>query len=249
MKKINKPQVSRTSGNRKPRLHKTTSSAKLFNDDYKTVHTLTTTWGVSPGEVIRLIVYDWLRTQRVKELGDDSDSTKPSYERMLDEKLTPLIEAVRLLQRNVSRATSDFTEQSPQAPGSILRAIEDLRGLVEQASSDLAETGNQQLDHLQTLTKAVGLTNSLAGENFIANWMIRDMLLRYIVEVELMSKHSNPDDLERAVGDEKHVLWREGRQQVDHLQSGSELPEALRFNHSEQIFQATVHTSGASSLP
>ena len=247
--KIKKPKVANTSG-KKLRLTRANTSSKLFADDHRTVQSLTTAWGVPPGEVIRLIVYDWLRAQRVKSLGDesDSDSLRPIYERVLDEKLAPLAEALRQLQSGPGQSHQNAGHQTTQTAGPVLEAIAGLRELIEQASSDLAETDTQQLDQLHTLTRAVGLTNSLAGESFIANWMIRDLLIRYIVEVELMTKHSDPEDLERAVGDEKLVLWQEGNQQVQQIQSSSDLPPGLRFTHNEQVFQATIHDSAANPL-
>ena len=63
----------RKKGGRRPALAKESSNAKLFADDYVTVGKLIKSWGKTESEVIRIIVYDWLRANRVRALGQDEE--------------------------------------------------------------------------------------------------------------------------------------------------------------------------------
>src|SRR5215208_6143673 len=56
----------RKKGGRRPVLAKESSNAKLFADDYVTVGKLIKSWGKTESEVIRIIVYDWLRANRAR---------------------------------------------------------------------------------------------------------------------------------------------------------------------------------------
>ena len=79
-------------GGRAPAKAKVSSSTKLYADDYVTVGKLIEAWGKSESEVIRLIVYDWLRSNRVRALGRDeaSEEVRAVYERVVSEQVAPL---------------------------------------------------------------------------------------------------------------------------------------------------------------
>lgn len=57
---------NRKKGGRSPALAKESSNTKLFADDYVTVGKLIKSWGKSESEVIRIIIFDWLRSNRVR---------------------------------------------------------------------------------------------------------------------------------------------------------------------------------------
>src|SRR5437588_6498822 len=94
MKKPSVPGGKR--GQRKRIFAKTTSSTKLFVDDYKTVGDLMNAWDETEAGVIRIIVHDWIRSQRVRALGRDeaSEQVRAVYERVVSEQVAPLAAAV-----------------------------------------------------------------------------------------------------------------------------------------------------------
>src|ERR1041385_7584550 len=89
--------AGREEGQRKRVFSRTTSSTKLFADDYKTVDSLAAAWGETTAGVIRIIVHDWLRSQRVRALGRDetTEQVRAVYERVVSEQVAPLAAAVR----------------------------------------------------------------------------------------------------------------------------------------------------------
>src|SRR5947208_14464371 len=97
MKKPSVPGGKR--GQRRPVFAKPTSSTKLYADDYKTVDSLAAAWGETPAGVIRIIVHDWLRSQRVRSLGRDeaSEAVRGVYERVVSEQVEPLAAAILVL--------------------------------------------------------------------------------------------------------------------------------------------------------
>jgi hypothetical protein len=80
------------SAGRTPKLAKKPVNTKLYSDDYVTVGKLTGSWGKSESEVVRLIVADWLRSNRVRALGRDeaSEQVRAVYERVVSEQVAPL---------------------------------------------------------------------------------------------------------------------------------------------------------------
>src|SRR5437763_14736491 len=90
MKKPSVPGGKR--GQRRPVFAKPTSSTKPYADDYKTVDSLTATWGETPAGVTRIIVHDWLRSQRVRSLGRDeaSEAVRGVYGTVVSEQVAPL---------------------------------------------------------------------------------------------------------------------------------------------------------------
>ena len=83
---------NRKKGGRSPALAKESSNTKLFADDYVTVGKLIKSWGKSESEVIRIIIFDWLRSNRVRALGQDeaAEQVRAVYERVISEQLAPL---------------------------------------------------------------------------------------------------------------------------------------------------------------
>lgn len=224
MKKPSGPGGKR--GQRKVVFAKPTSSTKLFAEDYKSVDSLTRTWGETPAGVIRLIVYDWLRSQRVRTMGRDeaSEEVRGVYERVVSEQVAPLAAGILELKGLLGKRQPAAPPSSPLPlleEGQVTQLaamIEGLRRTVEQAASDLAENGATQLDQLERLIKLIKLSNALAGENFGATWSVRDWVIRYLVEVDMLSHDRQPDDIAAAVSDEKLVLWREARGHIANVE-------------------------------
>jgi hypothetical protein len=79
----------RKKGGRRPVLAKESSNAKLFADDYVTVGKLIKSSRKTESEVIRIIVYDWLRANRVRALGQDeaAEAVRGVYEPVVSEQV------------------------------------------------------------------------------------------------------------------------------------------------------------------
>jgi hypothetical protein len=254
MKKPSVPGGKR--GQRKRVFSRTTSSTKLFADDYKTVDSLAAAWGETTAGVIRIIVHDWLRSQRVRALGRDetTEQVRAVYERVVSEQVAPLAAAVRGLKDLLENRTS---LQAQPAAGSRVQleegqvaqsavVIESLRRTVEQAASDLTESGVTQLEQMERLSKLIRLSNRLAGENFAATWAVRDWIIRFLVEVEMLSHNKQPDAVAEAVSSEKLVLWREARDMVALIEDDLDVTEEDQITLSEQIHVGQPHQSDES---
>ena len=113
--------------------------------------------------------------------------------------------------------------------------IESLRRTVEQAASDLSENGVTQLEQLERLAKLIRLSNALAGENSAATWAVRDWVIRFLVEVDMLSHDKQPDDVADAVSSEKLVLWREASEHIALVEDDLGVPEEDQVALSEQI--------------
>src|ERR1043165_7093971 len=190
MKKPSMPGGKR--GQRRPVFAKPTSSTKLYADDYKSVDSLAAAWGETQAGVIRIIVHDWLRSQRVRALGRDeaSEQVRAVYERVVAVQGAPTAAAIRewkspLEKRAPSHAQPAVGSRPPLEDGQVSQLavmIESLRRTVEQASSDLAENGVTQLEQLERLAKLIRLSNRLTAESFAATWAVRDWVIRFLVE-------------------------------------------------------------------
>lgn len=243
-------------GQRKRIFSRTTSSTKLYADDYKTVDSLAAAWGETPAGVIRIIVHDWLRSQRVRALGRDeaTEQVWAVYERVVSEQVAPLAAAVRGLKDLLENRASP--QGQPAASSRVLLEegqvsqlavmMESLRRTVEQAASDLAESSVTQLEQLEHLAKLLMLSNRLAGENFAATWAVRDWVIRFLVEVEMLSHNKQPDAVAEAVSSEKLVLWREARDMVALVEDDLGVAEEDQITLSEQIHVGQPHQSDES---
>ncbi|MFL6284594.1 MAG: hypothetical protein ACJ74Q_15720 [Pyrinomonadaceae bacterium] len=256
MKKPSGPGGKR--GQRKPILAMPTSSTKLYAEDYKTVDSLTRSWGETPAGVLRLIVHDWLRMQRVRAMGRDeaSEEVRGVYERVVSEQVAPLAAGILELkalmgkrQPTTAPTTSAHLPLLEEGQVSHLAGmIESLRRTVEQAASDLAESGATQLDQLERVVKLLSLSNALAGENFAVNWSVRDWVIRYLVEVEMLSHDRQPDAVAEAVSDEKMVLWREARGHIALVEDDLGVGEDDHVTLSEHIAAGAQQQQSAESL-
>src|SRR5205085_3396831 len=92
---------NRKKGGRRAALAKESSNTKLFTDDYVTVGKLINSWGKTESEVIRIIVYDWLRCNRVRALGQDeaAETVRAVYERVVSEQVAPLARGIEEIKR------------------------------------------------------------------------------------------------------------------------------------------------------
>jgi hypothetical protein len=240
MKKPSVPGGKR--GQRKRIFAKTTSSTKLFVDDYKTVGDLMNAWDETEAGVIRIIVHDWIRSQRVRALGRDeaSEQVRAVYERVVSEQVAPLAAGILELkgllgQRpapDVSPISSRLWPPSQDVHVAQLAVmIESLRRTVEQAASDLSENGVTQLEQLERLAKLI----RLSGENFAAMWAVRDWIIRFLVEVDMLSHDKQPDAVAEAVSSEKLLLWHEARDMVALVEDDLGVAEEDYITLSEQI--------------
>jgi hypothetical protein len=249
MKKPSVPGGKR--GQRRPVFAKPTSSTKLYADDYKTVDSLAATWGETPAGVIRIIVHDWLRSQRVRSLGRDeaSEAVRGVYERVVSEQVAPLAAAVLELKGLLGKRASSQTQPAvgscpPLEEGQVSQLavmIESLRRTVEQAASDLSDNGVTQLEQLERLAKLIRLSNRLSGENFAATWAVRDWVIRFLVEVDMLSHDKQLDDVAEAVSSEKLLLWHEARDHVALVEDDLGVAEEDHIILSEQILAGQSH--------
>src|SRR5437588_7092036 len=249
MKKPSVPGGKR--GQRKRIFSRTTSSTKLFVDDYKTGGTLMGAWDETEAGVIRIIVHDWLRSQKVRALGRDeaSEAVRGVYERVVSEQIAPLAAGILELKGLLGNRTSPRAQSAagshPQLEegqvSQLAVMIESLRRTVEQASSDLAENDAAQLEQLERLAKLIRLSNALAGENFAATWAVRDWVIRFLVEVDMLSHDKQPDAVAEAVSSEKLLLWSEARDMVALVEDDLGVAEEDHTTLSEQILAGQSH--------
>ena len=234
----------RKKGGRRPALAKESSNAKLFADDYVTVGKLIKAWGKTESEVIRIIVYDWLRANRVRSLGQDeaAEAVRGVYERVVSEQVAPLVRGIEEVKRALasSAGQAGVISANGQAaalpPGGEFRELIDgVRALVEQAASDLSESGLSQIERIERLERAVALGNSLLGETFASVWSARDWIIRYMVEVEMFGHGKSPDEVEEAVAKERLVLWREAARNIGFVEDELGVPNELRISLSERV--------------
>ena len=113
--------------------------------------------------------------------------------------------------------------------------IAGVRRLVEQAASDLSESGLFQLERIERLERAAALTNALLGETFASAWSARDWIIRYMVEVDMFGHNKSPDEVEEGVAKEKLVLWREAARNIAFVEDELGVPDELRISLSEQV--------------
>lgn len=224
-------------GGRRPALAKKTCNTKLYADDRVTVGNLVGSWGKPESEVIRLIVYDWLRSNRVRALGRDeaAEEVRGVYERVVSEQVAPLARDIAEIKRSLGAAAQQGG--AAPAPGPQL-AVESraavagdsaagLRALIEQAAGDLTESGSIQLEKIERLERVTALAVSLLGETFASTWMVRDFVIRYLVEVDLAGQNKGPDEIDDAVHKEKLVLLREAASTIGRLEEAHQPPEDL----------------------
>lgn len=122
-----------------------------------------------------------------------------------------------------------------------------VRALVEQAASDLSESGIFQFERIERLERAVALTNALLGETFASVWSARDWVTRYMVEVEMFGHGKSPDEVEEAVAKEKLVLWREAARNISFVEEELGISDELRISLSERVLHAGEPSATAES--
>jgi hypothetical protein len=227
---------------RSPDLAKKPINTKLYSDDYITVGKLTASWGKSDSEVLRIIVADWLRSNRVRAMGRDeaAEEVRGVYERVVSEQVAPLARDLAEIKRALAGGTQLNTaaaapgNQAPVGRAAVAgESVAGLRALIEQAAGDLTESGSIQLEKIERLERAMAMALSLLGETFSSTWMVRDFVIRYLVEVDMAGQNKAPDDIDDAVEKEKLVLVREASNSIGLLEAAHQLPEELRITLSE----------------
>lgn len=95
-------------GGKRPALAKKSSNTKLFADDHVTVGKLTGSWGKAESEVNRIIVSDWLRSNRVRAMGRDeaAEAVRGIYERVISEQVAPLTRGIEELDKKLGALRS-----------------------------------------------------------------------------------------------------------------------------------------------
>ena len=240
---MKEPRISgKKSKGRSPDLAKKPINTKLYADDYITVGKLTASWGKSDSEVLRIIVADWLRSNRVRAMGRDeaAEEVRGVYERVVSEQVAPLARDLAEIKRALAGGTQLNTaaaasgNQAPVGRAAVAsESVAGLRALIEQAAGDLTESGSIQLEKIERLERAMALALSLLGETFSSTWMVRDFVIRYLVEVDMAGQNKAPDDIDDAVRKEKLVLLREASNSIELLEEAHQLPEERRITLSE----------------
>jgi hypothetical protein len=131
--------------------------------------------------------------------------------------------------------------------GEFRELVAGVRALVEQAAGDLSESSVFQLERIERLERAVALTNALLGETFASAWSARDWVIRYMVEVDMLSRDKSPDEVEEAVAKEKLVLWREAARNISIVEDELGVPDELRISLSERVLHAGEASATAES--
>lgn len=231
-------------GGRRPKLSKKSSNTKLYADDHVTVGKLVGSWGKPESEVIRVIVSDWLRSNRVRAMGRDeaAEEVRGVYERVISEQVAPLARGIEELNKKlgalqgVDSSPAAGAKASAAAPaGEFRELIAGVRALVEQAAGDLSESSALQLERIERVARAQALTNALLGETFGAAWSTRDWLIRYLVEVDMLGRDQQPDDVEDALRKEKLVLRDEAGRTIGSLEDDLGVPDGLRITLSDAL--------------
>jgi hypothetical protein len=119
--------------------------------------------------------------------------------------------------------------------GEFRELIAGVRALVEQAAGDLSETGALQLEQIERVARAQALTNALLGETFGAAWSTRDWIIRYLVEVDMLGRDKQPDDVDEILRKEKLVLRNEAGRTIGSLEEELGVPEELRITLSDAL--------------
>lgn len=225
---------------KKRKIAKPSCGTHLFEDDYKEIISMCRAEGVGESEALRLIVSEWMRDQRVKALGKDhvEDPIRRIYERVITEQLAPLSESVRSIKSSVEKLSQN--RALPAAPGyssniapeqssGIMAAINELKSILEQTGSDLSENGASQIEILDSIQKSQTTLHAITSETFAAGWTIADLLVRYVVEVNLRDQNKLPDEVEQEVALERRGLRMEGLKKIAGIEDFLELPEGLRI--------------------
>jgi hypothetical protein len=139
---------------------------------------------------------------------------------------------------HVGHPTEDEADEATaagdaQLDGRGFWAAAGLRALIEQAAGDLNESGAIQLEKIERLERAMSPALSLLGETFSSTWMVRDFVIRYLVEVDMAGQNKGPEDIDDAVSKEKLVLLREASNSIGQLEEAHEVPEELRITLTE----------------
>lgn len=228
---------------RKRKLSKTNSSTYLHEDDSAVVLSLAKAAGVGESEALRVIVSDWISSQRVKAMGRDQveDPIRRIYERVVEERINPLAELVRQIKGSVEKLASgqpapQMRELLPAAGqdngGEILSAINGLRSLIEQTGSDLSESSAAQISQLDTIQAAVLGLHGITSETFASSWTIADLIARYLVEVSLRDQNLLPEEVESEATKERALLRLEGLMKIAGLGRLLELPKEFLLAES-----------------
>lgn len=236
-KKISLPKDNST---KKRKIARPSCGTHLFEDDYKEIIGMCKAEGVKESEALRLIVSEWFRDQRVKALGKDNveDPIRRIYERVIGEQLEPLFDTVRNVKSMVEKLStarplpppsSNSSAPIPDNSAGILVAINELKSLLEQTGGDLAENGAAVMEQLDSIQKSQTTLQAISSETFANGWTIADLLIRYLVEVNLREQQKSQDEVEEEVMAERRGLRLEGLRKIADIEDYLKLPDGLRI--------------------
>ncbi|MFL6336617.1 MAG: hypothetical protein ACJ754_25220 [Pyrinomonadaceae bacterium] len=157
------------------------------------------------------------------------------HERVVSEQVAPLARAVEGLNKRFGSVQGADSSPAVAPVGEFRELIAGVRALVEQAAGDLSEAGALQLEQIERVARAQGLTNALLGETFGAAWSTRDWVIRYLVEVDMAGQNKAPDDIDDAVRKEKLVLRDEAGRAIGSLEEELGVPKGLKIRLSDAL--------------
>lgn len=243
---------------KKRTIAKPNCSTRLFVDNYREVQQMIRAQGSNESEVLREIVSDWFRMKRIQALGRDQteDPIRRIYERVIEEKIkehiTPLTTTLSELKKVIggfstgNTPASQSDSQSSSGNTDVLCALDSLRSLLEQTGSDLGESNAAQISQLEQLTQGHLALQAIGGENFAVGWSVLDLIIRFMVEINLHDRNKTPDEVEDYVRKERTGLRLEGLQKISGVEDLFDLPKALRIGKRvlpQSIFQQNGHES------
>jgi hypothetical protein len=247
---------------KKHELAKINSSTYLHKDEYPIIQDLCNAEGVKESEALRLIVSDWIRRKRVEALGRDNseDPIRKIYERVMEEQIAPLLLDIQAMKSSLDKlssksSTSEISTalqgQIPDQSSDILEAIKRLRSLLEQTGSDLSESCGSQMIQLEQINKSHQVSQAIGNETFASVWTVLDLVIRYVMEVNLLDQNKSPEELDFEIAAERQVLRLEGLKKIALVEKLFNLPDELRLAErvlAERTFSTSL-TGYKSSHP
>lgn len=226
---------------KKRRISKSTCSTKLYEDDYKDILSTVKAQGSNESEVIREIISEWYRAKRVEALGqvEGDPITRRIYQRMLEEHLDPFLERISKIQTSLDNISSQGLPKqnasvsnlanSADKFAEILRELMVLRELIERNDSILSENDEILVSQLNKIQKGLLATQGTVSECYASSWSILDLIVRYLVEVNMRDQNLSPDEAEGEAAKERQGLRLEGLRQIAELEQILDMPKELRL--------------------
>jgi len=258
--------LGRKSG-KKRRLAKPVASSNLYADDYKDLRGICQAEGATVAEVLREVVSDWFRIKRLRVLSQDEmePHVRQIYERTLEKHLRPLTETVKQLKTKLDGATSTVSPQlnllppltaNAAAPAADLSAVmerlDGIRTLVQETRRSLGEIGAEQIAQISQLQIGQLTLHAISNETFSFGWTLVDLIMRYLVEVQIREFSESPDDLDHEIHIETTGLRIEALNKLAEVEKYLQLPEDMRltqFLAGDKSYPMNMNRSQAEITP